>query len=300
MVRSGGIPTVGLVLALSLGCQARVAPEPHGAILVELFTSEGCSSCPPADLLLMDLDRAAPAAGTEVIVLSEHVDYWNRLGWVDPFASARFTARQRAYAVRFGEASVYTPQMVVDGRVGFPGSDRSHALAAITEAAGQPKAKVVLSFDPDPRRAPGDPLRCSIRVEGRRGPASAAPAEVFLAVAEGGLPSRVLRGENAGRTLDHTAVARKLLDLGPTEPGTGGFTATVSVPMAPGWNREHLRIVVFVQGAGCGPVLGAAALALGGLGTRTNPAGRTFSPPSGSTSPGLPAPGPSGRGSGPG
>ena len=139
-----------------------------------------------------------------------------------------------------------------------------------------------------------------IRVEGRRGPAPAVPAEVFLAVTESGLLSQVVRGENAGRTLNHTAVVRKLMDLGPTKQGTGGFTATVSVPMAPGWNREHLRIVVFVQGAGCGPVLGAAALALGGFGTRTDPVGLTFSPPSGSTSPGLPAPGPSGRGSGPG
>ena len=202
-------------------------------------------------------------------LLSEHVDYWNRLGWVDPFASTRFTGRQRAYAARFREASVYTPQMVVDGRVGFVGSDREQALRAIAEAARQPKAKVVLALGADHRGPSGNQVQISVFLEGHPGPRVAAPAEVFLAITESGLHAQVLRGENAGRRLEHTGVVRKLIELGHTEAKTGGFTAMPEVLLEPDWNREHLRVIVFVQVAGCGPVLGSAALSLAESGRGT-------------------------------
>ncbi len=160
--------TAGLLVAVALTarhCQGRAVQDSHWPVLVELFTSEGCSSCPPADLLLMELDRAEQGHGTEVIVLSEHVDYWNRLGWKDPFASAQFTDRQRTYAARFGETSVYTPEMVVDGRAGFVGSDRRHALRAIADAAKQPKAKVTLALG-SYSRAFGNRVRFSIPCRG--------------------------------------------------------------------------------------------------------------------------------------
>src|SRR5215213_894825 len=114
-------------------------------VLVELFTSEGCSSCPPADALLETLDRTQPVAGAETIVLSEHVDYWNQIGWTDPFSSEQFSQRQQAYAKRLRIDGAYTPQMVVDGTAEFVGSDRKVGLAAIGKAAGIPKAVVRIS-----------------------------------------------------------------------------------------------------------------------------------------------------------
>src|SRR5882724_10951247 len=118
------------------------AETPRTPVLVELFTSEGCSSCPPADLLLSRLQQSQPIAGVEVITLSEHVDYWNQLGWTDPFSSASLTERQRQYTAVLRGDGVYTPQMIVDGKIGFVGSDRQKALPAIAEAAKAPRTGI--------------------------------------------------------------------------------------------------------------------------------------------------------------
>src|SRR5271155_434667 len=119
------------------------APADNGAsrvpVLLELFTSEGCSSCPPADRLLEILDQRQPVAGADLIVLSEHVDYWDRLGWKDPFSSSQYTTRQQEYAGKFNTDSIYTPQLVVDGRFGLVGSDASEAASAIQKAIREPK-----------------------------------------------------------------------------------------------------------------------------------------------------------------
>src|SRR5689334_4635092 len=111
-------------------------------VIVELFTSEGCSSCPPADALLARLEKNQPVAGAEVIPLALHVDYWNHLGWADPFSSHQFSERQGEYAAVFGNDSVYTPQMVVDGVREFNGSNSSLAQEAIAKAARESKGEV--------------------------------------------------------------------------------------------------------------------------------------------------------------
>src|SRR5437879_1796212 len=176
-------------------------------VLVELFTSEGCSSCPPADALLERLDRSQPVNGADLIVLSEHVDYWNDIGWKDPFSSHEYSERQSAYAAQFGLGSVYTPQMVVDGRFEFVGSDERRANEAIKGAGKSRKAPVSISF------ASGDREAATVHIEAGPLPSSVAvhPAGVFLAIADNSDESQVSRGENAGRTLQHVAVLRNLI-----------------------------------------------------------------------------------------
>src|SRR6266849_5758393 len=113
-------------------------------VIVELFTSEGCSSCPPADRLLARLDREQPIPGAQIIVLEEHVDYWNQLGWTDPFSSPQFRARQSDYARLFATESIYTPQMVVGGQAEFSGGDGDRAYQEIARAAQRQNAVVTL------------------------------------------------------------------------------------------------------------------------------------------------------------
>src|SRR5437773_3318540 len=135
---------VGLGMGLALGetgTEDKLSNESL-AVLLELFTSEGCSSCPPADALLERLDRTQPVAGAQIIVLSEHVDYWNHIGWADPYSSPAFSARQQQYARRFRTQEPYTPQMVVDGRTEFVGSDTRSAESAVRDALRQPKVAI--------------------------------------------------------------------------------------------------------------------------------------------------------------
>src|SRR5260370_6253914 len=128
--------------------------KPAGAnatpVVVELFTSEGCSSCPPADEILSKLDKMQPIQGVEVIALGEHVDYWNKLGWIDPYSSADFSRRQSRYSDAFNQDSVYTPQMIVDGRDEFAGGNMERAPAAIAKAAQAPKANIQPASSRDP------------------------------------------------------------------------------------------------------------------------------------------------------
>ncbi len=220
-------------------------------VLVELFTSEGCSSCPPADALLMRLEKLQPVNGAKIIVLSQHVDYWNRLGWTDPFSSALFSRRQNDYADSFGTSGIYTPQMVVDGQAEFVGSDASRAQQAISRAAAQPKAPIIAVFTID---AKSD--RAHVRVEVGSIPAGVPldNADVLLAVTEANLSTNVPRGENSGRTLQHTGVVRTLKSLGALAKSKV-FEEDVKLPAS--WQRKNLSAVVFLQDRSNRRVLGA-------------------------------------------
>ena len=225
------------------------------AVLVELFTSEGCSSCPPADKLLIDLDQNGARNGVTLITLSEHVDYWNRFGWKDPFSSAQYSQRQEEYSRALKFEDVYTPQMIVDGKSAFVGSQRKTALEAIEKAAGAPKADVQLAVN----SAPGAPS-ISVKIDNIPEISRGDKADVVLAVAESGLLSKVARGENAGREIAHTAVARKLVKIGTVDGSS--FTAQPSLKVDPTWKRSATKVVVFLQERNSRRVLGAAAIKL--------------------------------------
>ena len=257
-------PTVvtGVLLLLSVavaddaGRQDVAVTRP---IVVELFTSQGCSSCPPADRLLSELSESQPVAGAQIIVLSQHVDYWNGLGWTDPFSAREFSERQARYATRFGNRSAYTPQMVVDGQAEFVGHRRDEALRAIAEAAGAPKAVVTLSAG-----APRGERIVDLEVRVGELPGLATRARVLLAITEDDLGADVTRGENAGRRLDHAGVVRELQVLGRIDadsPAQVEFRPTLTLQRS--WIRANLRAVVLVQAEPAGRILGAGSLPLG-------------------------------------
>jgi hypothetical protein len=233
---------------------------PPTPVLVELFTSEGCSSCPPADRVLRILENKR-IAGAEVIVLSEHVDYWDSLGWKDPFSNVQFSIRQQDYARMFGSQGVYTPQMIVDGRAEFIGDNQGAATQEIRKAAARPGATVrigVLHIDtPDGGKsvatvqlAVGDLPQMSRKDD----------LEVMLAVTEAQIRTRPSRGENAGASLEHTGVVRTLVRAGRVEGP--GFAAKARVTLDPSWNRHALRVVAFAQERKSRIVWGAAQASL--------------------------------------
>jgi hypothetical protein len=214
------------------------AAQQRVPVLLELFTSEGCSSCPPADRLLAEFDRLQPVPGAQLVVLSEHVDYWDRLGWKDPFSAAQFTARQEEYAARFHVEGPYTPQLVVDGRWQLVGSDSAGALSAIRQALRE--VKIPMDISGVARRENRVTARIHLGTAPRK-----IQARLYVAVAEDAAESRVLRGENAGRSLTHVAVVRALHDEGAIrvgDPADRDFEVPVTVR-----SGNRLRLVVFLQ-----------------------------------------------------
>lgn len=243
-----------------LESQAAPAEGEARPVLVELFTSEGCSSCPAADRLLIRLEQKQPVPGAVIIPMGFHVDYWNHLGWRDPFSSRAYSDRQYEYSQALGLNGVYTPQMVVDGRLEFVGSDARRAASAIAAAARAPKGAVALEWDgPDGRGR----LAARVHVSGLREDAGGKGMDVFLAVTESGLENSVARGENSGRRLQHTAVVRRLMRLGSVPKGSREARHTASVELDPGWDRAHLYLVAFAQERGAGRVLAVGMKPLG-------------------------------------
>ncbi len=231
------------VLLLAIAASSALAADPPPApVIAELFTSEGCSSCPPADRLLAELDRRQPVARARVIVLSEHVDYWNQLGWRDPFSLPQFSRRQEQYARVLG-GDVYTPELVVDGREPVLGNDAAAVQKAILRAAARAKAPVRIAG----ARREGAEAAIEISVP----PLAKGRGEVWVAMADESARSSVNRGENAGRTLVHVAVVRSLAKAGEVDTSEGmEKTLRLAVGAAPA------RAIVFLADSG-GTIFGA-------------------------------------------
>lgn len=223
-------------------------PATRPVVLVELFTSEGCSSCPPADALLAKLAKPDAIDGVEIVPLALHVDYWNDLGWKDPYSSSDFTQRQRDYANTLHTNQVYTPQMIVDGSAEFVGSDAKTARDEILAAAKHAKGSIDLHATQSDQV-----LHCTVAVKDL--PIDrATESDVKLAITEDDLESDVARGENAGRKLTHVAVVRSLQSIGAISKNENTFTGTVDVKLDPKWRHDKLKVIVFVQQSRLGPV----------------------------------------------
>ena len=260
------MPLRTLISILLAGAAACAATDGRTPVVVELFTSEGCSSCPPADEVLMKLSRMQNVPNARVIVLGEHVDYWNNLGWVDPFSSPQFRARQNDYAQAFKVESVYTPQMVVNGRAEFVGDDMGRAVSEIGRAATHASATVSLKAVKSATDQEVIDLAVNIRdlppinIRGKRG---VAPVDVYLAVTEDNLTTEVQRGENAGHSLRHAAVVRSFGVIGnmdPREKDELSLRPTLKIPS--NWKRKDLHAVVFIQERSTRHILGAESVGL--------------------------------------
>jgi hypothetical protein len=220
-------------------------------VIVELFTSEGCSSCPPADAVLARL-QGDTVSGARVIALGMHVDYWNSLGWRDPYSSAIFTDRQGSYAAVKGTTEVYTPEMIVDGDAAFVGSDEGRARDEIAKAAQGRKTPLAIKAAYDKAGA----VRVSLKL-GAALPAGARSPVMLVAVTQDGLTSNIRAGENEGLKLTHAAVVRELQDLGTAGAQGAETTATLKTGAGDG-DASAMHIAAFVQDSATGKILAAA------------------------------------------
>lgn len=222
-------------------------------VLIELFTSEGCSSCPPADGLLKKLDAGQPIPGAQLIVLSEHVTYWDHDGWKDPNSSSLLTERQSSYESVLGETTAFTPQLIVDGTHQVKVADARQIQETLQGAAATPKVSVRIG---EVAVDAGNPATLRIHIETDAN-FEKHNADVYLAVALDHVESQVLRGENGGRHLVHVAVVQELTKVGRLPKGKS-FAQDVELKLKPGTDPKNIRLIALVQESGPGKVLGAA------------------------------------------
>lgn len=235
--------SVGLFGAMLLGPALPTATPRGGFAVVELFTSEGCSSCPSADRVLADLARRREQ-GEAIYCLGYHVDYWNKLGWTDRFSDETMTRRQAAYSRLFELGQVYTPQMVVNGSVEFVGSNRKAADQAVSRALQIAPAHT-LEIVPEQRGTPKE-----VRFAFKAGD-GAQELELTIALVQKRAESRVTRGENEGRRLAHVAIVRAFqstkLKLEPT--GSLSLALPNNVPLT------ELEVIGFLQNSSTGAIV---------------------------------------------
>ena len=256
-VAAAAVVTAAVARSAPAHPSAAVVPARH-IVVAELFTSEGCSSCPPADALLQRISATSPVEGVEVIGLEEHVDYWDNLGWRDPFSSAAFTRRQSDYSDRvFRNGEIYTPQLVVDGAFEAIGSDGGAVRDAIVHAAARPAADVTVAA-----RASGGQAHVEVSVRIPDSIARRKTTDIYVALVEDGLTTRVERGENHGRTLPHFAVVRSLKAIGSVPPQATAGSAAADIAFGQDWQPQRVRVIAFAQERDRLNVLGAGSTAL--------------------------------------
>jgi hypothetical protein len=250
-----------MVVAIGLGFfhQAAAFSQANGAadggpVVLELFTSEGCSSCPPADALLSELG----SSNKGVIPLAYHVDYWNHLGWSDPLSSPRWSERQSAYARAMNLDADYTPQMVISGEWQAVGSDHSDIARGVAAARSVPspgRVSLHTIFGPLGSR------KLQVKLNARMLNASATgPLVVMVAIYENGLVERIHRGENGGRQITYDYTVRKLLPAFQLNPAPGASVEKeLSVDLDPTWSLDHVGVAAFIQDTASLRIVGAAA-----------------------------------------
>ena len=232
-----------LYLCVLLGGILAVQISAKTPVMVELFTSQGCPTCPAADKILADLETSQPIADAEIITLAWHVDYWDSFGWKDEFSLPVFSQRQVAYSRALNIGGTYTPQMFVDGTNYFVGTKLDKATKAITQATKNSKSEINVSLDKDK-------IKISIPNLPKH-----EKATVFAAFTQDNLSRKIGRGNNAGKTLVHSSVVRDLRSVGSIEPQANKFEAETFLQFQPEWNKENLNLIVFVQENGSRKIL---------------------------------------------
>jgi hypothetical protein len=237
---------VTLIIAASVTAVAQSPSETRSPVLVELFTSEGCSTCPPADQLMLQLEQQQQLDGVPIIVIGEHVDYWDHQGWRDRFSSATATARQQDYKEKLHFREEYTPQAIVNGKYQVVGSDGPALGNAIRTAAGESSGLRL-----DLHRASPDSFEIAVVNPSRR------KVRLVVAIVESGLTTKVGGGENRGKELQHPSVLRRLTTI--TTSSAESFQGDARVKPEHEWNSDHLKIIALAQDAATGAILNARA-----------------------------------------
>ncbi len=222
-------------------------------VIVELFTSEGCSSCPPADRLLKELSEAMPIPGAEIIALEEHVDYWDHLGWKDAYSSSIFTERQNEYARKFGNSGVYTPQMIVDGHTELIGSRSGKVRETIQNSASQPKLCVHLTPVASAKRGEAS---FEIKISEFSKLTKVKEVELWVAITEKNLHTDVKSGENSGERLQHAAVVRTIRKLDNFR-GPASYLTKANFNLDSSWQLANLSAVAFAVDKNSRNIIGA-------------------------------------------
>ena len=236
--------TLGAVLQAQEGS---VAPEQR-IVLVELFTAEGCSSCPPADALLRQVNGSRTSGGLLIVGISEHVTYWDQGGWIDPYSSSDYTERQNAYGERFRLDSVYTPQMVINGAEQIVGSDQAALAQALQRQEKEPSR---MSLRIVSLSIAGNKLTMNFSAGGD---VPAKGVDVIAVLTDDSDRSNALRGENSGRMLEHVSVARSISRVGKMK-AAGERTVEIRIPSSFQASQGH-HLILFAQTPGNGRVLG--------------------------------------------